>query len=207
MRLGRFSWRRKYLICGFQYRLVAGSFLYMVAIVLIFLAAVFRPLIGTLEHGGAQSEAARLLLAFNETVWVALPIMLAICATHSVLLSHRVAGPLHRFKREFRTLGRGDFSRRVSIRASDYLTEEVEAMGVASRVRDIRTEHREAAKTLEDLSRALGRGTPGEAAVIAGKLGTQLDLLGHRIRQIRLPGDDPAGAGAPALRPAETTRT
>ena len=36
---------------------------------------------------------------------------------------------------------------------------------------------------------AVGRGAVEDAAVLAGKLGTQMDLLGQQIGEFRMPGD------------------
>ena len=42
----------------------------------------------------------------------------------TVLLTHRVAGPLYRFRRVFADVGRGVLTMRVTLRHGDYLTAE-----------------------------------------------------------------------------------
>jgi methyl-accepting chemotaxis protein len=196
-------WKRRVIVNRFQYRLLAGSFLYLASIVLVFFVVLFAPVVAILADGSvpqAQREiAAHQFLVLHERVWFALPALVALCIFHSVVVSHRIAGPLHRFKQVFARLADGDLSVHVAIRRNDYLRQEAEIMAemvrsLRVRVRAIQDGHRQASMTLPQLMDALGRGASEDSAVLAGKLGTQLDALGEQVRQFSVPIDDRAAA-------------
>jgi primosomal protein N'' len=56
-----------------------------------------------------------------------------------------------------------------------------------SRIRSIHDDYRQASATLPRLMEAVGRGANEDAAVLAGKLGTQMDFLGQQISEFRIP--------------------
>lgn len=194
-------WKRRILVNNFQYRLIFGNLLYLVAVVLAFMVVLFAPVVATLADGSvslSQREvAAHQLLALHERVWFAIPVLIALCILHSTLVSHRIAGPLHRFKQIFAKLAKGDLSMNINVRQHDYLRQEAEIMAqmvreMGDRVRAIQHGHQEAGMTLSQLMSAVGREAHDDAAVLAGKLGTQMDALGVQVRQFRLPSDDEA---------------
>jgi len=191
-------WKRRILVNRFQYRLIAGNFLYLVAVVIAFFVVLFGPLVAVLADASttvSQREAAsHQMLILEERVWFVVPVLIALCIFHSALISHRIAGPLVRFKRIFADLAEGDLSMDVRVRQHDYLQEEAELMtemvnSLGSRVQSIRDDYREASSILPQLMEAVGRGATEDAAVLAGKLGTQMDLLGQQINEFRTPGD------------------
>ena len=199
-------WKRRILVNRFQYRLIFGNFLYLAAVVLAFVVVLFAPVVATLSDGSAtliqREAAAHQLLVIHERVWFAIPVLIALCILHSALVSHRIAGPLHRFKQIFAKLAKGDLSMPINVRRHDYLRDEAEIMAemvreMGDRVRAIQHDHQAASMTLPQLMEAVGRGSNEDAAVLAGKLGTQMDALGRQIRQFRIPSD----GGAPTLDP------
>jgi nitrogen fixation/metabolism regulation signal transduction histidine kinase len=73
-------------------------------------------------------------------------IVFLILAIHSVLVSHRIAGPLYRFKATFNQVAQGDLSKVVAIRKGDLLVNEqtkIEEMigTLSSRLKNIKKEH------------------------------------------------------------------
>lgn len=62
------------------------------------------------------------------------------------------------------------------------------------RVQAIREAHQQASLTLPHVMDAVGRGANEEASVLTGKLGTEMDVLGQRIRQFHVPGTAEATA-------------
>jgi hypothetical protein len=161
---GRFSGR------GFQYRLLIGNFLYIATVVLVFVFVLFAPVMSVLADEsappGQRDLAAHQMLVLHERVWYALPVLIALCIVHAVFVSHRVARSLQREAR----------------RADDVIRRLRGLVGTVEQA------YREASRTLPALMDSLGREGDGEAAVLAGKLGTQMDALGRGIR--RLDGRD-----------------
>jgi methyl-accepting chemotaxis protein len=201
---------RRYFVNSFQYRLMLGNLLYLSTAVLVFLAAVFGPVILTMGDTTLlpeQRESASLqLIVLYERLWFALPVLLGLCVLHSGLLSHRIAGPLHRFKRILQEMGNGDLTMRVRIRKSDYLHDEAQILDamierLRGRIAEIDQCYRDAARTLPRLMGAMEQGSPREAAVLAGELASRLDEVGRRIAGFqvrRIPVSD--------TRPAEVER-
>ena len=198
--------KRRILVNGFQYRLLIGNFLYLTSVVLAFVVVLFAPVMIMLADESlppAQREvAAHQMLVMHERVWFALPVLIALCILHAAVVSNRIAGPLHRFKTIFSKLADGDLSLDVNVRRHDYLRQEAEVMAemvrsMSDRVRAIQHGYRQASQTLPHLMEAVGRGADGEAQVLAGKLGTQMDVLGQCVRQFRVPdGTDAAPSDA-----------
>jgi methyl-accepting chemotaxis protein len=199
-------WKRRILVNNFQYRLIFGNFLYLVSVVLAFVVVLFAPVVAVLSDGSAtlsqREVAANQLLVMHERVWFAIPVLIALCILHSALVSHRIAGPLHRFKQIFARVAKGDLSMNINVRRHDYLSQEAEVMAamvreMGDRVRAIQHDHQAAGITLSQLMTAVGREAHEDTTVLAGKLGTQMDALGRQVRQFRLPSD----GRAPTLDP------
>lgn len=204
-------WKRRILVNGFQYRLLAGNFLYLVSVVLAFVVVLFAPVVAVLADGSvslAQREvAAQQLLVMHERVWFAIPVLIALCILHAAVVSHRIAGPLHRFKQILADLSQGDLSMDVNVRKHDYLRNEAEAMAgmvesLGGRVQSIREGYEQTRATLPALMDAVGQRSNQDAAVLAGKLGTQLDALGEQIRQFRISDQDDADGPVTVLEPS-----
>jgi methyl-accepting chemotaxis protein len=200
-------WKRRILVNDFQYRLLAGNFLYLASVVIAFVVVLFAPVVAILADDSvtlAQREvAAHQLLVMHERVWFAIPVLIALCVLHAALVSHRIAGPLYRFKQIFSDLANGDLSVKVNIRRHDYLGPEAEVMAdmvssLRERAEAIRDAYEHAGATVPQLMDAVGRGANQDTAVLAGKLATQMDVLGQQVRQFRTPGA--RGATAPEAR-------
>ena len=190
------AWKRRVLVGGLQYRLVGGNFLYLCFVVFAFAVTLFGPLVVLLGDRSAtvaeREAAARQMLALHERVWFAIPVIIALCLLHSVVVSHRIAGPLLRFRRIFQGLAQGDLSQNVTVRRHDYLHAEaamIEDMvrSMAARMRAIENGHAAACAMLSDLKQDLARSSQREAAAKGEKLAAQMEILGRRISQFRTP--------------------
>ncbi len=188
--------KRRVLIGGLQYRLVGGNLLYLFFVVFAFSAALFGPLVVTLGDRSAtvaqRDVAAHQMLALHERVWFALPVIVALCLLHSVVVSHRIAGPLVRFRRIFQDLARGDLSQNVAVRRHDYLRAEAAMIAdmvrsMAAKMRAIEDAHAAANATLSELRQDLERTSQREAAAKGEMLAAQMDILGQRISRFRIP--------------------
>lgn len=208
--------RRRFLVHSFQYRLMFGNLVYLCASVLLFVVVIFGPVM--LELGdpnlsqAAREDAARQMLVLHERVWLALPLFIALCVGHSILISHRIAGPLYRFQRIFRDLGKGNLTMEIRLRGKDYLHTEAEAINdtiadLGERIRGVQESYGRTGTTLAELMSALGREDRTEAKIMAGKLGTQLDALGQRVQAFQIPTaeDDEPRSSAERPNPIITT--
>lgn len=188
--------RRRVLVGGLQYRLVAGNLLYLFSVVFAIVAALFGPVVLTLGDRSAtvvqREVAAQQMLALHERVWFAIPVIIALCLFHSVVVSHRIAGPLLRFRRIFQGLARGDLSQNIALRRHDYLHVEAAVIAdmvrsMAARMRAIESGHAAANVTLSDLRQDPEQFSQREPAAKVEMLAAQMDILGRRIHEFRVP--------------------
>ncbi|NOT29691.1 MAG: hypothetical protein HOP15_04485 [Planctomycetes bacterium] len=188
--------RRRYLINGFQYRLILYQAVYFFLLLFTVFLLSILPLIANIENGaeaiGDRAASARILLYAHESV---LPYLLPLFGglfLHSILVSHRIAGPIYRFGVVLRSMLGGDFSSRVKLRPRDYLKEEARLLDDLLGTLEAKFARlKEDARALEGLVGELGASAPARAETIAG--------LKKRIEGMR------AGLEALTLRPTNET--
>lgn len=126
----RFS-RKRILIDRLQYRLAAASLIYILTALFVFSVVVFGPLVQELQsdtHYSAQKlELANILLYLHGRVWSGFLLLMLLLCLHSVIVSHRIAGPLYRLRKSFDSVTKGDLSHTAKLRKNDYLHREAEA--------------------------------------------------------------------------------
>jgi len=117
--------RRRLLVDRFQYRLIWVSVIHFGLVLSVFLVSMLLPLMLKLDDPSAtyleRQRVAEVLLFFDEQLWIPLGAVFLLLAVHSLLVSHRIAGPLFRFQRVFESVAGGDFGVRANIRKHDYL--------------------------------------------------------------------------------------
>lgn len=117
--------RKRFIVGPLQYRLVAFSILYAVVAPLAIAAVLFVPLMVQLGNESLplelQAEAANEFLTLHARIWPALLLVVVLLASHSIFISHRIAGPLYGMRRVFDAVLRGDLTVRARIRDTDYL--------------------------------------------------------------------------------------
>jgi len=186
--------RRHILIESYQYRLLFINLLYFCIILLIFAAALFLPLILKLRSGSAsiieQGELAGQFLALHARVWPAMLVVFVLLALHSILVSHRIAGPLYRFRKVFGAVARGDLSVRANLRKGDYLGKESESLNemiasLRAKIESIQSHHIEMQTVLTALKQSIERGSIEDMHRQLEELHMQMEELRASIRQFR----------------------
>lgn len=123
-------YNRKVLVNPFQMRLVAVIVSHFTLVIMIFIGALFAPIIVTLQSGDVTSphvqQAAREFLVLHTRLWAPLCGAFLLLILHNILITHRIAGPLLRFRRYLKGVGDGDLSSSISFRKKDYLLEDAE---------------------------------------------------------------------------------
>jgi methyl-accepting chemotaxis protein len=198
--------RRQILIDRFQYQLLLINLLYFFTILLIFSAALFVPLIIQLDSHtlslSEQEAVASQFLSLHARVWPALLLAFLLFAIHSIFVSHRIAGPLMRFRNTFKAIAAGDLSGRVTLRKHDYLGHEADALnemiaGLRRKIKDIDVQHREVRTVLSEINGGIERGSVEGVHHGIGVLGVQMQRLRDCIDQFRLPVEEARGEGEP----------
>jgi methyl-accepting chemotaxis protein len=167
-------WRRKKYVIDkkLQYRLLAFNGVYFLVIVIAMAVALFTPLMNVLSSPDLspreQGEAASKVLYIHATFWPTVLFLLLVLGAHSLLISNKIAGPLHRFQKIFQRIRDGDLSSTMKIRKGDYLLDEqtriTEMMdSLREKVEKIQREQRELEDGLKEIRRAWGDGMSEDA--------------------------------------------
>ena len=138
--------RKRFLIDRFQTRILLLHLTYFLALIVVFLSSVFLPLIFRLGKSGVPFEerhaVAEQFLSLHAHLWPAVLILFLLLSGHSVFISHRIAGPLVRFRKILAAVTAGDLSVRLRLRRKDYLVKE--AVQVEEMITVLRERLREA---------------------------------------------------------------
>ncbi len=178
--------RRHLLVDRFQYRLIAISVVHFGLVLLVFLVAMLLPLMLRLDDPSAtyfeKNQVADVLLFFNEQLWLPLAAVFLLLTVHSVFVSHRIAGPLYRFKMVFKALADGDLAVRANIRKHDYLhphakslNEMIEAL--ETRMHDLEDQTLCLKDEAAQLKEAVSSGTKAEIQKAAERVESRVEGL------------------------------
>ena len=148
--------RRRLVVDRFQYRLVAISAAHFGLALLVFLVALLLPLMLQLDDPSVswveKKRISNVILFFNDQVWLPLAAVFLLLTVHSLFVSHRICGPLYRFRAVFKALAEGNLDIRANIRKHDYL--QAEARAINDMIGSLQTRIR----GLEDQVALLGEG-------------------------------------------------
>ncbi len=104
--------RRSLLVGRLQHRFLIFQVAYFLVFTAVFATVIFGPLVIDLldktTPSAERAAAAEQFLALHTRVWPALLVVLLLFGFHSLLISHRFAGPLFRFRRTFELVAGGD---------------------------------------------------------------------------------------------------
>lgn len=155
--------RRRTLFVGkIQRRFIAFQVVYFLVFAAVFLTVTFGPLVIDLldpETPRIEREiAAQQFLTLHLRIWPSLLLVLVLFSFHSLLLSHRFAGPLYRFRQTFERVASGDLSMPVVLRKHDYLKPEAQALeamiaALREHVRDLAARDAALREEIEQLRR------------------------------------------------------
>src|SRR5512132_2709976 len=142
--------RRHFLVGRLQYRLLALSLGHLVVFAVLVSVALLAPLMIQLGYTGLEPAVQRRIatefLYLHSRFWPTLGLVFLCLSAHSVLVSHRIAGPLVGFRRVLASVGAGDLSVRARMRKHDYLGQEEAAInamiaGLGERMERVREEY------------------------------------------------------------------
>jgi len=125
----RWPRRRNYIIDkSLQIRLLMYNGIYFMTIVLAIGVALFLPLYLDFTNPDLSSDqllvVAERVLYLHNKIWPVILAVFVVLGLHSILVSHRIAGPLYRFRMTFQDIIDGNLSRFIRIRKRDYLVGE-----------------------------------------------------------------------------------
>jgi len=202
--------RRRYLVDNqLQGRLILHSLVHGLLVILLMCSGVFVPVLWQLgaPAEGASYEAAAVMLYMHENFWPIVVVGAVLVIVTSVRFSHRIAGPLVRYKRNLRLIAEGRLPTKLRTRDGDLLAEEVDLLnsavvGIGDRVDAIRGAQ---LALRRELTIALDEAT-GEQRARLQQLVDACDTLELAVRGFRHvdPGDDLKAA--PVAEPVGATQ-
>lgn len=148
-----------------QGSLCLHSLLYGLLVLVAVSCGIFLPLMWNLSDADAtrvfEEQAVVMLYMHDRFWWIAL-CCLAIVVLGGIKFSHRIAGPLVRYKRNLRLVAEGKLPSPLRTRAHDYLQEEVACLnravaGIAARVEQMQKAHAVLERELEAAAARVSR--------------------------------------------------
>ncbi len=192
----RFFRRRKFFVNrDLQMALLRNSFLY----VLLFVAVIGVVFIIPLVEGLTDTEGA-----FQRTVhvgkqirylytyfWPAVSLAMILIFLHSIRTSHKIAGPLYRFKLVLEALREGEISPPIRIRKGDYLHPEAELINqvlesLRQNLESLQQAQVQLHEVLSEYRRELGHGITPEEEERLRDLAEKTTLLADRLGHFKL---------------------
>ena len=201
--------RRRLVVDPFQYRMLWSSLLHFGAAGLLFGTILFLPLALQLAQPDLpvqqRAAIADQLLNLHFRVWPALAIMCVMVAIHSLINSHRVAGPLYRMRRVLASMAQGDYLPFDEIRKHDFLANQARALrrtmtAERDRLRSLYTGQKAIDRQLTELESALAAGSVSRAMAHAAQLRDDADRMATILDRLRLYPDEEHESWAAELR-------
>lgn len=193
--------RQARVVRGFQAKLLCAQLGWTLGLLLTFTVAVFGPTVLQLLTGKAEErlQAATTFLELHGAVWPALFGFVAGLVAVTTVLSHRVAGPLYRFRTVFDAVSGGHLWVSARIRRHDYPVLEAEALelmlaSLRGRVRTLREAADEVEAAVDHLATDLPEPALGALQDAVARLQGHLGAF-----EVEPPSARPAPPEAPAL--------
>ncbi len=186
--------RQYFLKDSCQPQLLAVSLVHYLLIILTFVATLFVPLLIEMDNIPLplpeNGELAHQVSLLHERVWPSVMGVLVLLAIHSVLFSHRIAGPLYRYRTIFTAIREGDLTVSTTTRKHDYMKKESESLNemitsLRSRIKDLVEHGGHAREVLVELKRAVETESRKEVDQTIDRLEKQLERLNGSLHEFR----------------------
>jgi methyl-accepting chemotaxis protein len=165
--------RKKFLVDkSLQLRFVWMNLSYAALLLTAMAVSLFAPLIFQMNNLDARSaeasDAAVSLLYLHDRFWLPVLLTLILVTAHSLKTTHRIAGPLFRFRSVFASIEAGILPKPVKLRKNDYLDTELNAINrMLESLRSQSGEVNRLAERLHELASKYGESVDHSRAVQA----------------------------------------
>ena len=157
-----------------QGSLIVHGLMYGCMVLLAVSLGIFSPLmwdLQTIDTSAGYEEQAIVMLYLHERFWPIAALCLVIVVLGAIRYSHRIAGPMVRYKRNLRLLADGKLPPPLRTRRNDFMKEEVACLnkamlGVSERVDAIRRAQIELDHKLKDYVAVSGEASEELTAVV-----------------------------------------
>jgi methyl-accepting chemotaxis protein len=196
LNLKRILRRRKFIVDRrLQFRLLFYSVGYILFYMVAIGAGLFVPLMIQLSNADQTSpEALAVATSFlylHYHFWPVALLSVIVVALHSILTSHRVAGPLYRFRRIFQDLKEGDVPKAAQLRRRDLLQSEMVSInemldGLRIRISEIQKAEELLGQSIAECKRRVALLDDAGLRQCIGELAERGDLLAQATRTIHI---------------------
>ncbi len=196
MNLKRILRRRKYIVDRrLQFRLLFYSVGYILFYIVAIGAGLFVPLMIQLSNADQTSPEALAIatnfLYLHYHFWPVALLSVIVVALHSILTSHKVAGPLYRFRRIFQDLKEGTIPEAVHLRRRDLLQSEMQSInemldGLRARISEIQKAEELLGQSIAECKRRVALLDDAGIRQCIGELAERGDSLAQATRTIHI---------------------
>ena len=190
------------------------SLLHFLLIILTFSVALFVPIMVELDDPSLSMVDRQALgnafISLHERLWPALLGVLALLLLHVAIVSHRICGPLHRFRQIFKSIEEGHFiSIPTGVRKGDYLQEEAQAINdmvvsLRARMEELESQHESVRGALDELKRAVEGNSGGNAADSLRRLEERFERVRTNVKRLGGAAQEPPPTEGSARTPVQT---
>ena len=173
-----------------QFSVVFITLGYVGFLLLVVAISLFGPLIFQLRNVGAgaaistdEANAALSILYLHNRFWLPVILALGVIVLHSLRTTHRIAGPLYRFRCIFEAVRDGVLPKPARLRRGDYLGAEMDAInGAVASLRGRLGQAQQEARQLHDHIVALHeRAAAANGGAIDDSVWNELDRAAARL--------------------------
>ena len=140
MTMAKHKRRRFFIDKQIQTKYIVLTILLLLLYTFLFVVILFLPYIVPLSFDypiEEQTKAARMLLSLHTSIWPALGAVTLIMSALSVFVTHKIAGPVYRFKKDLAEVSAGNLDITIKLREKDDLKDLAEDLNLM--IKELRT--------------------------------------------------------------------
>ena len=141
--MAKFKRTRYFIDKQLQTKYIVLTIMMLMLYTLLFVVILLFPYIVALSSDAPlaeQTEAAKTLLVLHGSIWPALGVVILIMSALSIFITHKMAGPVYRFKQTLAEITRGNLDVSIKLREKDDLKDLAEEFNmVISELRGVVT--------------------------------------------------------------------
>ena len=161
--MAKYKRTRYFIDSKLQTKYFLLSVMMLVLYTMFFVAILFTPYIVPLYFGYPlqdQTQAARMLLSLHKSIWPALGVVILVLSALSIFITHKIAGPVYRFRKVFAEVSKGNLNITVRLRKRDEFKDLAEELNMVigelrACVETLRGGHETVAACISELEKQL----------------------------------------------------
>ncbi len=157
--MAKFNRKRYFIDKQLQTKYIILTIMMLILYTLLFVVILLFPYIVALSFDyplAEQTEAAKTLLILHGSIWPALGVVILIMSAVSILITHKIAGPVYRFKQTLAQIANGNLDVSIKLREKDDLKDLAEDLNMViselrGAVKNLRGDYETMSSCINDL--------------------------------------------------------